>query len=135
MLGTAALTVDWVDCALPGRCDTAIAQLEFEVLVRKGTPPKPGKGRGVEAMGHALLPLDEPGCYVVAFYGNVQRITENTGTIGAGELLGCVIAHEIGHLLLGPQHVQGTIMKGQWNESDLKLMTGRIALQQFAGSL
>jgi len=69
--------------------------------------------------------MDLPGAMCWLIYGNIHRIAENSGTIGAGELLGYVITHEIGHLLLGPQHVPHTVMEGQWNAQDLKRMSAR----------
>lgn len=39
----------------------------------------------------------------------------------SGDILACVIAHEIGHLLLGPDsHSPTGIMKGKWSKEDLQ---------------
>jgi len=35
-------------------------------------------------------------------------------------VLGYVLAHEIGHLLLGPGHVEGTIMSAKWDAKVLE---------------
>jgi hypothetical protein len=37
-------------------------------------------------------------------------------------MLGCAIAHEVGHLLLGPSsHSAGGIMRGEWGPKELQL--------------
>jgi hypothetical protein len=51
-----------------------------------------------------------------------DRIMDMTSTRewAAGPLVGDVMAHEIGHLLLGPRsHSNGGIMRTQWGEKDL----------------
>ena len=42
-----------------------------------------------------------------------------------GALLGCVIAHEIGHLLLGPGHTKDGVMRSGWNAHELKALRQR----------
>ena len=43
-------------------------------------------------------------------------------------MLGCAIAHEVGHLLLGPSsHSAGGIMCGEWGPKELQLaLMGRL---------
>ena len=37
-------------------------------------------------------------------------------------MMGCAIAHEVGHLLLGPSsHSAGGIMRGEWGPKELRL--------------
>jgi hypothetical protein len=43
----------------------------------------------------------------------------------AGTLLGYVIVHELGHLLLGPGHVAEGVMQTGWNETELNALRQR----------
>lgn len=58
---------------------------------------------------------------VVAF-GNVQRFAQSTG-IPMQQLLAAVLAHEIGHLILGPAHSQNGLMHGSWDRRDLSRLS------------
>jgi hypothetical protein len=76
-------------------------------------------------MGQALLPIDESGRYAFVYYGEICRLANRTTAISAGEILGYVIAHEIGHLLLGSHHQEGTVMQGEWGKAELQTMAKR----------
>jgi len=78
---------------------------------------------GGEALGFALpCPEDLAGCYAEVFY---QRISDwaSGAEISAYQLLGHAMAHEVGHLLLGPNsHSRDGIMRPQWNPDDLRVI-------------
>jgi len=40
-------------------------------------------------------------------------------------VIGCVMAHELGHLLLGPGHVPDAIMRASWGTGDLEAIRRR----------
>jgi hypothetical protein len=124
-LQTAAVDVRWVDCALPASCDRAVGPDEFEILVRKAAPSTSSQDGGVEALGQALLPRDKPGCYAMAYFSEIRRVANRTGAVSAGQILGYVIAHEIGHLLLGARHEDGTIMQERWSKVEFEMMAKR----------
>jgi hypothetical protein len=42
------------------------------------------------------------------------------GSIAPSELLGLVMAHELGHMLLGPSHSESGIMQAHWTREDLQ---------------
>jgi hypothetical protein len=45
----------------------------------------------------------------------------------SGVLLGYIIAHELGHLLLGPGHAPSGIMRATWDMNDLEaIRQGRL---------
>ena len=48
------------------------------------------------------------GSYATVFYGSVEH-TAGGSRARMGRVLGYVMAHEIGHLLLGPQHSAGVM--------------------------
>ena len=124
-LGTAAVEALWVNCDRPGPCDEAVSPDEFEILVRETALPNfPNEG-GVEAMGRCLLPRDQPGYYALAYYNEIRDFAKGTSGISTGEILGYVIAHEIGHLLLGADHQDGTIMQSRWGKVELEMIATR----------
>ncbi len=73
-----------------------------------------------EAMGAALQCLrQEVGCSSYVFYRDVQKLARE-GDASESQLLGHALAHEVGHLLLGPNtHSPVGIMRAGWNEQDL----------------
>ncbi|HXJ96529.1 MAG TPA: hypothetical protein VMT20_27130 [Terriglobia bacterium] len=65
---------------------------------------------------------DQPGCVANIFYARVAELARRGGTALA-TVLGHVIAHEVGHLLLGPNSdASRGIMCGEWSLDDLRLM-------------
>jgi hypothetical protein len=62
------------------------------------------------------------GCSAYVFYRDVLTLARE-GDAAEYRLLGHALAHEIGHLLLGPNSHSATgVMRGQWNHDDLKTM-------------
>jgi hypothetical protein len=52
----------------------------------------------------------------------VRRAKSDDAELDVPLLLGCAIAHELGHLLLGPNgHSAGGIMQGEWEPKQLRL--------------
>ena len=59
------------------------------------------------------------------YYREICRLAELNPPVSSSELLGYVIAHEIGHLLLGPQHQDGSVMKSHWRAADVEMIRRR----------
>jgi hypothetical protein len=67
-----------------------------------------------------MPPGKEWGTYASVFFDRVETLAEG-GVASPSEILGHVTAHEIGHLLLGSgQHSTVGIMRGRWNQEDLR---------------
>jgi hypothetical protein len=79
-------------------------------------------GVGVNAMGYTFRIRDpEPGGRALIFPDRVARRAE-MARIDPARLLGAVIAHEIGHMLLPDAHTRTGLMRGTWTERDLRLI-------------
>ncbi len=72
------------------------------------------------ALGYAL-PNAQAGVNATIFYERIKQIGEEGGT-DLATVLGDVMAHEIGHVLLGTtEHSRGGIMKGTWSRVDFQM--------------
>jgi hypothetical protein len=60
------------------------------------------------------------------YYEYAERLAKSDKEVPT--ILGCAIAHEVGHLLLGPSsHSGGGIMRGEWGPKELQLaLMGRL---------
>jgi hypothetical protein len=64
--------------------------------------------------------LSENGIYATIYYPRVYAYAKQ-GVATHSQILGDAVAHEMGHLLLGPApHARFGIMRGNWTAEDLK---------------
>jgi hypothetical protein len=67
-------------------------------------------------LGYAAGPL------ITVFYPRVEELAA-LSAVGPDEILGCVVAHELGHVLLGSNaHSPTGIMSACWGEAELRLV-------------
>jgi hypothetical protein len=115
--------LNWMECPLSsvasqnrGMCD---GSAEGTVMLLQILPQAPDAFSG-EAMGFGL-PVPEGGIHAAIFYGRVAHLSRSA-TAPVEQILAHVIAHEIGHLLLGSnRHSTKGIMRGRWEYSDIRL--------------
>jgi hypothetical protein len=75
-----------------------------------------------EVFGAAFLGDDGRGTQADVFFIEVQRLGTNA-RVNVPELLGHVIAHELGHLMLGTHaHSASGIMRPRWEDAELNLL-------------
>jgi hypothetical protein len=82
-----------------------------------------------DAFGVAFLGSDGTGRYADVFFDSVRRLQADQKTASTAEILGYVMAHEIGHLLLGfHAHSSTGIMEARWSGPELQsIAMGRLA--------
>jgi hypothetical protein len=77
-----------------------------------------------DALGQSIIARGTqwtvPGRIANVFYDRVEHVASLWGLF-PGEVLGNAMAHEMGHLLLGPEHSREGIMKADWASRDLEL--------------
>jgi hypothetical protein len=80
-----------------------------------------------DAVGFAL-PHARFGAHVTILYDRFDSKFARFGDDKAAILLGVMIAHEVGHVLLGSaDHSAAGLMKGRWNDTEIMLaVTGRL---------
>ena len=125
ILGEAGVRALWLDCldrhsaADPqGLCSRA--REPGDVVLRLLPGPAPN-GFQDTLFGIAFLPT-----LASVYYEYAVRLAKSDKEVPT--ILGCSIAHEVGHLLLGPNsHSAGGIMRGEWGPKELQLaLMGRL---------
>jgi hypothetical protein len=120
----AEVRIEWKGCD-EYRASGAADVPWFIVRLRNDKPPKSAGDSSLDAMGKAFLDRErEEGYLTDANFKAVQELAERH-QVDADELLGCVMAHELGHLLLGPGHVPGGIMQAHWSGNELQALRQR----------
>jgi hypothetical protein len=115
-IASAGVTVAWRDCSRGGAAHPCRSVRNAGDLVVRVMPAGGEDGQ----LGFA--PLDPSGRATViatVYYDMVLRVARRTG-LGAGELLGRAIAHEVGHLLLRVTgHGATGLMRPLWTDEEL----------------
>ena len=119
ILGEAGVRVVWVDCldrhsaADPQRlCGKAREPSDVVLRVLPGRIPNRSQDT---LFGVAFLPT-----LASVYYEYAVRLAKSDDAVPI--ILGCAIAHELGHLLLGPNsHSVGGIMHGVWGAKEFRL--------------
>ena len=118
------IELDWIDCGHPDPADfsppatpcSALAwprQLSVRILAR-------GRSIHADIFGQAFLDESGSGVYANVYYNNLSAHRVHAQPC-SGEMLGLVIAHEVGHLLLGTNsHSSSGLMQPIWYASALQ---------------
>ena len=87
----------------------------FIIRLRGDKPPVKSGSSSLDAMGESFVVDASGGNMADAYYRAVQSFAEQHHA-DPGVLLGFVIAHELGHLLLGPGHTPDGVMQAVWGD-------------------
>jgi hypothetical protein len=116
----AGIDVDWSNCS-PGSekseraCHEIPTHTQFVMTIMGQNKQSTNDIFGVAFLGERGL-----GKYVDVFFDSITKLHQEAGSNEAS-LLGAVIAHEIGHLLLGSHsHSQWGIMSPHWESDHLR---------------
>lgn len=122
----AGLAVNWVDCPLTTAeldhypaCQKPMGSADFTVQIVSARRARQFRAQH-DALGVALDCLsDDIGCSAYVFSRDVVALARDED-VSESQLLGHVMAHEIGHLLLGPDsHAASGVMRAHWYQQDL----------------
>jgi hypothetical protein len=111
----------WLDCGSPAsprpglNCSAISYPTHLSVrVVPKISPVK------ADIFGQSFQDAAGEGNYVLVYYPGITAF-RSAAAVPAGELLGCVIAHELGHLLLGTaSHSPTGLMSPVWQDQELQ---------------
>jgi hypothetical protein len=115
--------IAWKSCD-EYRSSATVGEAWFLIRLRNDKPPVMRSASSLDAMGRAYI--GESGdCYLAdAYFKAVQKLAA-AHDADADALLGFVIAHEPGHLLLGEGHVPDGVMQAQWGGAAVKALERR----------
>ena len=132
ILAKAGLRTIWLNCPMADSSDSlrdpCQGRLEgTDVVLRVLSKPNHKKVQDTE-FGFAVVPI-----LASVYYDEVMQLaTSDAATFETPIILGSVIAHEIGHLLLGlDSHSIKGIMQGRWDRRQIhQAMTGRLLFSE-----
>ena len=119
----------WIDCPVDSKtypqayaaCQTHVGSNDLIVRILSHRIAMRARASD-EPLGSAqICPENEPACGVNVFYNQLDQLAAEG--YRSELLLGYVIAHEAGHILIGPKHSDEGIMRGEWNRQDLRRMS------------
>jgi hypothetical protein len=122
----AGLVIDWTDCSRgshSGACNGLRGRDDLIVRIMPVAAGSPGlliRDQSREALGFSVVdPVVGAGAIAMVFLNRVLAMAQRSG-IDPGRLTGRVIAHEIGHLLLGSTaHSPSGLMREVWTDDEL----------------
>ena len=119
ILSQAGVRTEWVDCS------AGHSEAGAQDICQQGWGPmniglrvvaKPAGRLQDTRFGFAIL----PGLASVYYDNRAHFVSDDVG-LGQPLILGCAIAHEIGHLLLGPNsHSMQGVMQAAWNKRQIR---------------
>ena len=122
ILGKTGLHAEWLVCVnalgpaeVQGGCRQISDSEHLCLLIvpHTGVLPPP-------AVAYTPLSSGTKGRYITIFYDRILQLADSSG-LSLSIVLGCVFAHEMGHVLLGPDsHSPEGIMRALWSREDLK---------------
>ncbi len=120
----AGIYVDWLDCAPVNPSDFAPSHSACSALAwpsHLSVRIRPNAASvSADTFGQAFVAPSGEGLYSNVYFQNLARSSRHPN-LSEGELLGCVLAHELGHLLLGiNSHSSSGLMQSHWDSSALR---------------
>ena len=123
VLGTAGLSVNWLDCST-ATMERELGPRNF-VLTLAAFRFTNEKGRFIKQIMGGTWDLDRgtKENHLTVYYNAVKDFVNNHGQEDALNIvLGYAMAHEFGHLFMGRQHTHDGVMRRDWGAGDLELM-------------
>jgi hypothetical protein len=121
IFAAAGLRVNWLSCrGSDGKAladDPCAKPLRRNELVMRVVEEPPRSGYAEDVYGFAVVPL-----LATLFYGPARRrALADNAEYETATILGCAMAHEIGHLLLGQKsHADRGLMQARWDHRSLR---------------
>jgi len=123
ILAQSGVELDWLNCGRPDPADfspptTPCSVVAWPHHLSVRIVPR-GRSIGADIFGQAFLDDVGRGAYSNVYYNNLAANREHA-QLSDGDMLGFVIAHEVGHLLLGSNsHSPSGLMQARWDSSAL----------------
>jgi hypothetical protein len=124
----AGVDVEWVNCGIraerppDSRCDTPVMAADLVVRIVPRARALPQGIFGVSFLANGT------GTYADVFLDHIRGLLEVDKQVSLAAILGDVMAHELGHLLLGSNaHSRDGIMQAHWEPEQVhRIATGQM---------
>src|SRR6266481_2510356 len=115
------ISLNWLDCGSPASRmpDPNCSAISYptHLSVRVVLKISPVKGH---IFGQTFQDAAGEGNYALVYYASIKAFRAATA-VPAGDLLACVVVHELGHLLLGTaSHSSTGLMSAVWQDPELR---------------
>jgi hypothetical protein len=120
LLESVCVNLAWVPCPVVSRsnltpCRAPARAIELHILLSPATNDFTADSMGI------AMPHYGSGDHSGVFWSRVRQTAARTGVVDSSDLLGTVMAHEIGHLLLhSTTHSSEGVMRADFRPEDLK---------------
>ena len=117
----AGVSLTWLDCGTPGNWHQELGCLDVVFPRHLSVRLMRGKQTGSDdIIGQSFLNEQGEGNYANVYLTPLSS-AKALEVIGEGDLLGCVVVHELGHLLLGKNsHSAEGLMRAKWEVWELR---------------
>jgi hypothetical protein len=120
---SAGVQIVWHDCeAFPPPAGQT-QNPWFVIRLRTDKPPLTVGPASLDVMGKAFV--EDAGGYMADAYFQAVQATSEKHHGDSGVLLGFVMAHELGHLLLGAGHTPDGVMQAAWGQRQMDALRQR----------
>lgn len=121
VFGKAGVSLTWLDCGTPGHWHSELGCLDVAFPGHLSVRLVPGKQtRSDDIFGQSFLNEQGEGNYINVYVRPLST-AKALEVLQEGDLLGYVVAHELGHLLLGKSsHSDAGLMRARWEVWDLR---------------
>jgi len=122
ILNQAGVEVKWIDCHQSANASVCETVAQPDRLILTIVTEDNRRVFGEDVLGRSM-PGDGSahGVYARVFYGHILAKAEQE-RVNPAQLLGLAVAHEFGHLLLGPKaHSAEGIMRANWGRRDMAM--------------
>jgi hypothetical protein len=120
---SAGVTIVWHDCEAFPPSAGQTNDPWFVIRLRTDKPPLTVGPASLDVMGKAFV--EDTGGYMAdAYFQSIQTTSERHHS-DSGVLLGFVMAHELGHLLLGAGHAPDGVMQAAWGQKQMDALRQR----------
>ena len=121
---SAGVRIVWHSCDPPHDSASRASPHWFVVRFSNEKPSLPAGRTSLDIMGKAFIDGEQSGITADAYFREILTVAGER-CADAAVLLGFVIAHELGHLLLGPGHSPEGLMQAAWGEKQIEALRQR----------
>lgn len=116
--------IHWMDCAQAGAQDPRLRP-DYIVRVHPGGKIAKAGPASLESMGRAFMDSSGDGFMADTYIDAIKELALRFPLAGRDQLLGFVMTHELGHLLIGVGHRPDGIMRASWGKPELEALNRR----------